>query len=320
MKRGIFIIVLLIAFCNVNAQQESRFTHNMFTYNFVNPGSVGSSELGDASLLYRQQNYGFTSSDGEKMSPQAGIANFSMPVKRFNSGIGLCVSTYQYGFENDVEPKLSYSYQAKLGDGKLGIGASLSWLIIGFNKDLLNPEVDEDPYLNGIMATENYNLINVGVGAHYKVDRAYFGLSTTRLNQPKLGGETQKYVYTARHFYLYGGYVYPTNMTGLVLKPSVFIRSTGASATMAHINILAEYNNFYYGGIVYATNNDISMLAGIEFKDGSKLDGMRAGISYDIFTNEMRHYAKGSFEVTVGYSFSLSVEKSTKSYKSVRFL
>ncbi len=319
MKRGIFIIVLLITLCNVNAQQESRYTHNMFTYNFVNPGSVGSSELGDASILLRQQNWGFKSSDGEDMSPQAGIANFSMPVKRFNSGIGLCISTYQYGFENDLEPKLSYSYQAKLGDGKLGVGVSLSFLSIGFNKDMLNAK-DKDPYLDGIMATENYNLFNMGFGAHYKVDRAYFGLSSTRINQPKLSGESQKYIYTARHFYLYGGYVYPTNMTGLVLKPSVFIRSTGASATMAHLNFLGEYNNFFYGGIVYATNNDVSILAGIEFKDGSKLDGMRAGISYDAFTNEMRHYAKGSFEVTVGYSFSLSVEKSTKSYKSVRFL
>lgn len=305
----------------MNAQQESRFTHSMFTYNYVNPGSVGSSDLGDASFLYRNQNYGFKATDGSKMSPQAMIANFSMPVKRFNSGIGVSLYSYTQGLEADKEGKLSYAYQAKIGDGKLGIGVAVSILQVGFDFGLLNAEDEEnDVYLQGIMATKNYNLINAGFGAHYKVDRAYFGLSATRINQPKLKGNSQDYKYSSRHFYMYGGYVYPTNINGVTLKPSVFIRSTGASATLASLNFIGEYNNLFFGGLVYSTNNDISALLGLEFKDGSKLDGMRASLSGDLFTNKLGRYSKGSFEFSVGYAFSMNVEKSIKTYKSVRFL
>lgn len=320
MKRLLFIFVLLGCIVRMNAQQESRYTHSMFTYNSINPGSVGSSELGDASLIGRQQNWGFKSSDGESMSPQSAVVNFSMPVKRFSSGIGFSISTYQYGFESDITPKLSYSYQLKLGDGKLGFGMSAGLIFLGFDKEKLRPEDENDVYLQGIMATPDYMMLDIGCGVHYKVDRAYFGVSSTRLNQPKLKADTQDYRYTSRHFYIYSGYTYPTNITGLILKPSVFVRSTGVSATSGSFNFVGEYNNLFYGGLIYSTNNDISVLGGIEFKDGSKFDGMRVGASYDIFTNSMRQYSKGSFEVMIGYSFSMSVEKSTKSYKSVRFL
>ncbi len=320
MKRLLLIFVLLTSCYVANAQQESRFTHSMFTYNYVNPGSVGNSELGDASILIRQQNTGFKATDGKNLSPHSGIVNFSMPVKRFNSGIGLCIYSYDQGFENDLEFKLNYAYQAKIGDGKLGIGASISFLQIAFDKDLLHAEDENDVYLHGIMATEKYNLINAGFGAHYRIDRAYFGLSATRINQPKLKGDTQNYKYSSRHYYMYGGYVYPTNISGLTLKPSVFIRSTGASASSASLNAIGEYNNLFFGGFVYSTNNDISGLLGIEFKNGSKFDGMRASASFDLFTNKMKQYSPGSFEFNIGYAFSMNVEKTTKTYKSVRFL
>lgn len=321
MKRLLLIFILFTA-CYVSfAQQESRFTHTMFTYNYVNPGSVGSSDLGDASILFRQQNIGFKSTNGDdKLSPMFGIANFAMPVKRFNSGIGFCVYYNKQLFENDIEPKLSYAYQAKVGDGKLGIGASVSFMQVGFDYTELKAEDKDDVYLQELKATDKYNLVNVGFGAHYKIDRAYFGLSSTRLNQPKLKGQSNNFKYTARHFYMYGGYVYPTNITGFTFKPSVFIRSTGASATMAHLNFIGEYNNLFFGGFVYSTNNDISFLLGLEFKDGSKLDGMRASASYDVYTNKMRSYSKGTFEFSIGYAFSMNVEKSIKTYKSVRFL
>ena len=320
MKSLLLIFVFFVSFYVVKAQQESRFTHSMFTYNYVNPGSVGSSDLGDASILVKEQNLGFKTTDGKSLSPQSVIANFSMPVTRFNSGIGLCVYNSSDGFEKDLEPKLSYAYQAKIGDGKLGIGASISYLQVGFDYDLLRAEDENDVYLQGIKATDKYKLISCGFGAHYKVDRAYFGLSATRINQPKLKGNSQDFNYTSRHYYLYGGYVYPTNITGFTLKPSVFIRSTGASASLASLNFIGEYNNLFFGGFVYSTNNDISALLGIEFKDGSKLDGMRASASYDLFTNKLKQYSKGTLEFSVGYAFSMNVEKSIKTYKSVRFL
>lgn len=320
MRTSALLLFFFFILTEIYAQQESRFTHSMFSYGYVNPGWVGSSDMGNGSFILREQNMGFKSSEGESLAPQSALFNFSMPLKKINSGVGANIYTHENGFERLLKFRASYAYQAKLGDGKVGIGAYLGGANFGFDFSSLKAKDETDPFLTKIKVKDNYNVFDLGLGVNYKVQRAYFGFSCASLTQTKLKTENDQFSYIARHLYLYGGYEYQTSNPLLKFTPSVFIRSTGISANMMSLNFLAEYNSLLFGGVVYNTNNDISGIFGVEFKNGSKFDGIRASIAYDLVTNSMRKYSNGSMEVSVGYSFLVNVEKASKTYKSVRFL
>ncbi len=88
----------------------------------------------------------------------------------------------------------------------------------------------------------------------------------------------------------------------------------------ASFDLRTVYNNLLIAGVCYSSAHDVSLNMGVQFKDGSKLDGLRAIVSYDIITSQIGEESVGSLEVMVSYDFNLSVEKENKSYKSVRFL
>jgi len=49
-------------------------------------------------------------------------------------------------------------------------------------------------------------------------------------------------------------------------------------------------------------------------------NGVRIGYSYDFTVSQIGKYSDGSHELTIGYCFDLSLDKSPQKYKSIRFL
>jgi len=49
-------------------------------------------------------------------------------------------------------------------------------------------------------------------------------------------------------------------------------------------------------------------------------NGVRVGYAYDFATSDIRKNSNGSHEFMLSYCFSLSIERSSQRYKSVRFL
>jgi type IX secretion system PorP/SprF family membrane protein len=98
------------------------------------------------------------------------------------------------------------------------------------------------------------------------------------------------------------------------LLPSLLFKTDGVS-WQTDLNLNARYKKRYWAGCSYRYQDAIVLMAGMELKSG-----LRLGYSYDITTSPLAKYSNGSHEVMVGYSFSLSVDKKTKQYKSVRYL
>ena len=101
---------------------------------------------------------------------------------------------------------------------------------------------------------------------------------------------------------------------GLIqLRPSVFVK-TDFVATATSLNLMAVYNQMFWGGVAYRLNNDISIMVGATLKNN-----LSFGVSYDITVlNDLG--SAGSLGVMLKYCFSLSSSKGRTSYKSVRFL
>lgn len=299
------------------AQLNPRSTLYSYHQSSYNPAICGAFDYGNATAVIRKQYIGFVDGAG----PATTWFDVSMPLKRYKSGVGLSVAQTKEGFEKRVSAKLNYSYQLELGAGRLGMGLSAGLNSVKWDlSEAIYPDGSSDSFLDTELSSdESYNNLLLGFGLYYQVGGLYAALAVTELNQPALKVETGKLDYLKRHYWLACGYEYRTPSPMWVLYPSMTIKTTFADL-QASFDCQAIYNNFVIAGISYASSHDISLNVGAQFKNGSKLDGLRAIISYDIVTSKLGGESAGNLEFMLSYDFNLFVEKENKMYKSVRFL
>ena len=330
MKRFLLTFkLIIISVYIVNAQQDAQFSHNMFNNAFINPGAAGSSGKICATAIARNQWLGF--GDG---APTTFAGNVSAPFNLFGASHGAGIKLYsdEYGFNTDISLSLSYALQISMGDGHLGIGLSGGFVNSALNltgngwaytdgsslgtsasEDDAIPQGDED----------NATVFNAGFGLFYSSEDIYFGISATNVLsglflEPTVeytgsdNSSTATYAYQ-RHYYLTAGYTLQLPNPSFELLPSVLLKSDGKSSQI-DINTLLQYNKKFWGGVSIRTS-DVIFMAGLELMNNLKL-----GISYDVSTNQLIGYQKGSFEIMLNYCFEIKKEKALQKYRSIRYL
>lgn len=305
----------------------------MYNIGSYNPAVVGSTSYGDAFVNIREQDWGFEDYNGNDISTFTTWLGVQMPLKKLNSGIGVKLTTDKIGFEETQDLRLSYAYQFKVGEGKIGLGVDLGVAWYTFN-------LDDAVFPNGINGTgsdqwleERYGSNSepmtkfvAGAGILYRSKDNYFGISASNFLHSKFDYPAGEVDYIEPTYWITAGYSYQTSNPLWMIKPSALLKTNlntndgfGAIAQLS-IDLLVQYNKFIIAGVSYTSSSDISPILGVEINNGSKLDGLRLVGAYDISWSDLQGQHNGSFEVTIGYSFNLSIEKVTKSYKSVRFL
>ncbi len=312
MKRLMYIIVFGVVALNVQAQQDPKFSQNMFLAPFYNPGAVGSADKICVGAAFRNQWTGLPN------SPVTTIFTANMPVSLLGRthGIGISLMNDNLAFNNDFNFSASYAYRIEMGQGSLGIGANVGLanqaLTPDWNgADVIVPEGDPAiPQSGGSVFG-----FDMGLGAYYNTDNLYVGLSTTHLNQtsfdyPEELAETK----LIRHYYLMAGYNIQLANPMFEIMPSLMVQSDLRS-NLIYLNTNIRYNKRFWGGVSYSVGGALTALFGIEMMNGIKI-----GYSYDFELSPLLKYNSGSHEVTVRYCFDLSVDKSPQKYKSIRFL
>lgn len=308
---------------SASAQQDPRstlYSQHLFS---VNPAVAGSTDQGDASISLRQQMVGFKDVDGTSASPVSTWWNIYMPIKSINSGLGLTMLTDKAGFEDRKEVRLAYAYQFSLGEGRLGVGLTGGVDVRGydFSKKRLPGTSGSDELIDALAAKKTFNLGQVGLGVFYRKDQLYCGFSVQRIYSSSLNASTKTVDYVKAHSYIVAGYDYNFANPMFVFRPSIVIQDAGVmNAWQGTLNALIHYNKYLIGGLSLTSNPDFSIVAGVDIKNGSKLSGLRVVGAFDVVTSKINAYSFWGFEIIAGYSFNMSVEKITKTYKSVRFL
>ena len=304
------IIVFLLTYRGVEAQQEQHNVHNMFNQLSYNPAFAGSVGAICATGIVRQQWVGF---DG---APETYSINIHSPLNVIHGGIGASIYQDQLGPQKEIGVKLMYAYRTDLGMGNLGIGAAVGFIngTVDFGQFTSETVRDPgDPVLDGRSGEESDMILDFGFGVHYVVpEKFYVAASTTRISEQR--SQTLAYQ-TKRHYYLNAGYelALPSNPS-FVIQPSVLIKTDGVK-TQYDIAGLLKYNNKVWGGVSYSAlrNEDpISVLLGVKIKD------VRLGYAYTIPTSKIG--SSGSHEVMVNYCFKLNFDKGRRSYKNTRYL
>jgi len=312
MKRLVYICIIGAVSLNVLAQQDPKFSQNMFLASFYNPGAAGSEDKICLAAAFRNQWTGLPD------APITTIFTANMPVQLLGRthGIGISFMNDNLAFNNDFIFSATYAYRMELGQGSLGIGANVGVANMSLSPewngaDIINPDGDPAIPKNGGSVFG----FDMGLGAYYNTDNLYVGLSTTHLNEttfdyPDDVAESK----LIRHYYLMAGYNIQLANPMFEIIPSMMVQ-TDARSHHIYLNTNLRYNKRFWGGVSYSVGGAMSALFGIEMMNGIKI-----GYSYDFELSPLMNYNSGSHEVTVRYCFDLSVDKSPQKYKSIRFL
>jgi type IX secretion system PorP/SprF family membrane protein len=312
MKKLFFTFLLGILTLNLMAQQDPKFSQNMFLTPLFNPGAAGSSDKICATAVFRNQWTGLPD------APVVTAFAAHMPVQIFGRthGIGLNLKNDNIAFNNDFYLNGSYAYRIDLGSGKLGLG-----LNIGLANYSISPSWNDADIMDidgdvAIPKNEgSYFALDMGLGAFYNTDKMFAGLSVTHLNQAKFNiVEETAEPSLVRHYYATAGYIIQLTNPIFEIIPT-FLVQTDTRSNHIYLNTNLRYNKRFWGGVSYTVGGAMTVLAGIEM-----LNGVMIGYSYDFELSPLIKYNSGSHEVTVRYCFDLSVDKSPQKYKSIRFL
>jgi len=312
MKRLIVILIIGVVSLNVLAQQDPKFSQNMFLAPYYNPGAVGSTNKICLGAAFRNQWTGLPD------APITTTFTANMPVNLLgrSHGIGVTLMNDNLAFNNDFLFSASYAFRIDLGMGSLGIGANVGLanqsLTPTWNgADIITPDSDDAiPKSGGSVFG-----FDMGLGVYYNTDNLYVGVSTSHLNQTSFDyPEDVAEAKLIRHYYLMAGYNIQLANPMFEIMPSLMVQTDGRS-NLVYLNTNLRYNKRFWGGVSYSVRGALTALFGIELMNGIKI-----GYSYDFELSPLLKYNSGSHEVTVRYCFDLSVDRSPQKYKSIRFL
>lgn len=319
MKKLILVLCASVLWIEAYSQQERQASHYMYDLISVNPASAGSTDKISTHAIMRQQWVGI---DG---APEGIVLNMDVPFRLFkaNHGVGASIWYDKLGFNEDINLSLSYAYQFSVGNGKLGLGLSGSFMNRKLNPDWIIP--NSPLHVQGDEAipkgNQNEFIFDMGAGLFYRTEELYVGISSTHLLQGEFvyqtegtSGASQAKEQMIRHYYLTAGYDLQLSNPSFELLPSVMLQSDGR-ATKIDLNTTVMYNKKFWVGVTYRVGVAVVGMIGVEI-----LNGLKVGYSYDFDTTALSNFSSGSHEVMLGYSFNLGVEKIPQKYKSIRFL
>ncbi len=297
------------------SQQDPEFSQHNSAMSLYNPGAVGSRDRMCLNAVHREQWVGFPNAPSTSYFSADGAFN----VFGKSLGAGLSILNDNLGFNSDLGINLQGAYRMDLGPGKLGIGInagilnkSLSpeWKTLGTTGEIQEGAAG-DPGIP--QAKESRVAFDMGLGVFYRSENIFLGISATHINQARIKYETST-PYLVRHYYVTAGYTLQLPNPLFEIMP-YFTLKTDGRANQLYLNTTVRYNKRFWGGVSYRAGDAIVGLVGLEL-----FNGVRVGYSYDFITSQIGKYSSGSHELTIGYCFDLSLDKSPQKYKSIRFL
>ncbi len=312
MKRLLLALTLSAIVANLYAQQDPQYTQFFLNKLSYNPGYAGSEDKICATGLYRTQWLGFGSSS-LGLAPQTIVANIHTPIGQEQKfGLGLNIINDQQGFEQSLNPKLSFAYRHHFKNAHVlagGVGFGLMQKTLAGDK--LKPLESGDSKIPEQAVTGR--AMDIDLGVYYTMpnlwifNNVYGGLSATHLTQGSVKYNWASYMVDnpmKMHLYFMTGASYQLS-SSLAIEPNILVKSDVAKNS-ADFNAMLVYNQKIKGGLTYRTSDAISILGGYQFSS------FYIGYSYDLTTSNIISYSSGSHELVLRYCFKPKVKTKEK--------
>jgi len=307
MKKVLSLVLCCLSISFAFGQQDKQFTHYMFDRMSFNPATTGFKGY-CGTLIYRNQ------WDRVQDAPNTTLFNAQGNIQNVTLGpgglgVGLSFFNDAIGFQRNNVVNVNAAYHLPTPYGTLSGGIGLGIVNVGFSPNWVPPQTLADETIaeiaNPIAATgfdQNFGLFWYGNEGYY------VGISATHLAPADL----KKINFgVARHYYVLAGYKYDLgtaigSRAPIYLKPSTLIKADGATMVF-DVNLMGEYwlttKNYFWAGASYRMSDAIGLMLGYGFSpkaDASK-DMLKIGYSFDIMTNPLNVYGKGTHELMVNY-------------------
>jgi len=322
---GILLSIILVF--RVSAQFDGLFSNYMYNLCIVNPAYAGEQTLMQVSLLQRTQWAGF------KGAPITSMLSVDTPFKigKAQQGAGIQFLSDVFGFFNNQQVSLLYSYKVKIKEGHLSIGTKIGFIniICEAKQDSTSKPVSD--YHSTSMEGDNAVPKNkqsgmgfdLGFGVQYLAKKWRVGLSASHLTSPKIFMGEQAKFQIKPFFQLHGGVDIALKNPDLSLTADMLV-ATDMVVGSINLALRMDIKDKYWAGVGIRMSesmlfNEVSLMGGIKILDGFKLGYTFALPTNSIISTMAIGKNFGTHEIFASYEFALIREKS-KAFKSIRIL
>jgi len=280
----------IVAFADVEAQQDPHYTQYMYNMNVINPAYAGSKENLSFGLLYRHQ------WEGIEDAPKTFTFSGHTPAGR-NVGLGLSMIADEIGPVKEQNVYGDFSYTLNLGGEHrlaLGLKAGATFQKIGLfsdiNSTLTNPE-DE-----AFSQNSSKTYFNIGTGFFYYTENYYVALSVPNMLKSKHlsvrdDGQERYYGEETQHYFLTAGYVFQLN-PNLKFKPSTMVKSAFDAPLSFDASANFLFNEVFEIGATYRLDDSYGAMVNYAITPN-----LRIGYAYDRIYSDLKVSTPASHEV-----------------------
>ena len=307
---SLVLLMLVVGYGSVHAQQEPAFVHYWDLEAQYNPAAVGRTPELNINAAIQTHASGFE--DGG--STMYAGADMAFNIGKTRHGVGAMFMRDEIGLFAHQRFALLYAYHFKLFGGTFSVGASLDMLnekVDGSKADL--GDANDPAFPSSELSGSKFD---VSAGLFYMHGPWYAGFSAMHLTMPTVYlGETNE-LKVKSLFNLTGGYNIKTKNPLFTIVPSAMMRFDGSDfrADITGRLIYAREKKRLYGGASYSPQHSVALFV------GGRFHGVDLSYSYEANTSGMG-IESGHHEITLGYRMDLDLGKKGKNkHKSVRFL
>lgn len=278
------------------AQQDKQLTHYMFDKMSFNPAATGFAGY-SGTFIYRNQ------WDRVQDAPNTSLLNFEANVPKQNLGIGMSFTNDAIGFQRNNTFAINGAYHLATNAGVLSGGIGIGFINVGFSPIWVPPVTLLDSSLPTATSGTAFD-VNVGLYWHSTKRPYYVAISTTHLAPPTLNAINFS---VSRHYFVMAGYNYRVSANRRIdLKPSLIIKTDGATGVF-DLNITSDIwmNDYSYlwAGMTYRYQDAVAFNVGCGHSPANnlKVNLMKIGYSFDVMTNRLNPYGRGTHELMLNF-------------------
>lgn len=322
-KQYLFLLVSFL-FCvsiKLNAQNDPLFTQYMQNRLIINPAYAGSNIGLDVAAVARFQNTGLSN----RLSSTQALA-VSSSIEQLKGGLGLSLINDMIGLQRTTSFTLSYSFQKRIKEINIGVGAGLGFINMGINGNgIITPDGKYENMFDHNDPNLPQSVINsfspdLSAGVYVGNEKFYASVAVNHLyTNQKIKGVSQTFVYNHdRNLILSGGYNFKISKN-FSIQPSLLIR-TNFQKVQGDISALFNIYRNIITGLAFRGYSSESLDA-MSFFIGGSIKGIKIMYSYDAGLSNLRRFNSGSHEISVNYYMPFKIKQlEGKYYHNSRYL
>lgn len=295
--KKILLLINLLFYVSVSAQQDPEYTHYMYNMSVVNPAyATGVPAMMNFGALYRTQWVGAVG------APKTfTFFGHTAITDKIEAGLSFISDDIGDGAKKENNIYADFAYVLNLG-GKnklsLGLKAGFSSIQSNFNGFRFTDPQTDFAFSENINATKP----NIGVGAYYFRDNLYVGLSAPNLLKSKYIEEKSginAFGAEEIHTFLTAGYVFQVNNMWKI-KPAFMSKFVKGAPITLDVTANVLYNEKFEFGAAYRIDDSVSALFNINVTPS-----LRVGYAYDYTLTNFGQFNSGTHEIMLLFDLDL---------------